>query len=121
MQESGEHCSMTERRADAATYDAVDWLKCEFMLDKLGKRYMGTITSVTAFGIFVQLDEIFVEGLVHITELKGDYYKFDPIRFRLQGERTGTIYRLGDKLEVLVARVDLDERKIDFALVGETS
>lgn len=117
MQALGEHCSMTERRADSATYDAMDWLKCEFMQDKLGQEFDGLITSVTAFGIFVQLKDIFVEGLVHITELKDDYYKFDPIRFRLTGERSGTVYHLGDPLRVLVAKADLDERKIDFALI----
>jgi ribonuclease R len=116
LQQIGEHCSGTERRADEATRDASDWLKCEFMQDKLGEHYDGTITSVTSFGIFVQLDEVYIDGLVHITALDNDYYHFDPIGHRLHGERTGTVYRLGDRLRVQVAAVNLDDRKIDFVL-----
>ena len=116
LQQIGEHCSGTERRADEATRDANDWLKCEFMQDKLGEQFEGTITSVTSFGIFVQLDEIHVDGLVHITALDNDYYHFDPIGHRLNGERSGTVYRLGDRLRIQVAAVNLDDRKIDFVL-----
>ncbi|MFZ0790191.1 MAG: ribonuclease R [Chromatiaceae bacterium] len=116
LQQIGEHCSGTERRADEATRDASDWLKCEFMQDKLGERFDGTITSVTSFGIFVQLDEVYIDGLVHITALDNDYYHFDPIGHRLHGERTGSVYRLGDRLRVQVAAVNLDDRKIDFVL-----
>ena len=110
----GEHCSMTERRADEAVRDAVEWLKCEFMLDKVGQVFEGIITAVTAFGLFVELRGVFVEGLVHVTSLRNDYYHFDPVGHRLRGERSGQVYRLGDRLTVRVARVDLDERKIDF-------
>ncbi len=113
----GEHCSGTERRADEATRDAESWLKCEYMQDKLGEEFDGTITSVNSFGIFVELDEIYVDGLVHITALDNDYYHFDPVGHRLNGERTGTVYRLGDRLRIQVAAVNLDERKIDFVLV----
>ena len=116
----GEHCSMTERRADDATRDAIDWLKCEFMLDKVGDEFEGVIAAVTSFGVFVELSEILVEGLLHITSLASDYYEFDPVAHRLQGKRSGRSYRLGDPLRVRVARVDLDERKIDFEL-AETS
>lgn len=116
MASMGEHCSMTERRADEATRDAVDWLKCEFMLDKVGSEYDGVITSVVGFGLFVELDDIYVEGLVHITALKNDYYHFDPVAHLLQGEDNGRVYRLGDPIRVTVARVDLDDRKIDFIL-----
>ena len=116
LQQIGEHCSGTERRADEATRDANDWLKCEFMQDKLGEQFDGTITSVTSFGIFVQLDAIHVDGLVHITALDNDYYHFDPIGHRLQGERSGNVYRLGDRLRIQVAAVNLDDRKIDFVL-----
>ena len=112
----GEQCSVTERRADDATRDAVDWLKCEHMLDKVGENYDGIVTSVTSFGIFVELKDIYVEGLVHITALHNDYYHFDPAHHRLRGERTGKQYRLGDEVHVKVARVNLDDRKIDFAL-----
>ncbi|GAB4290336.1 MAG: ribonuclease R [Thiohalomonadaceae bacterium] len=115
----GESCSMTERRADEATRDVVDWLKCEYMLDKVGAVYDGIITSVTGFGLFVELADIYVEGLVHVTGLQNDYYHFDPAHHRLVGERTRRIYRLGDRLRVRVVRVDLDERKIDFELVLE--
>jgi len=110
----GEHCSMTERRADEAVRDAVEWLKCEYMLDKVGQVFDGIITAVTGFGLFVELRGVYVEGLVHVTALRNDFYKFDPIGHRLHGERSGQIYRLGDVLRVQVARVDLDERKIDF-------
>jgi len=89
-------------------------LKCEFMLDKIGQVFDGIITGVTGFGLFVELREVFVEGLVHVTALRNDYYQFDPVGHRLHGERSGQVYRLGDGLRVRVARVDLDERKIDF-------
>ena len=113
----GEHCSQNERRADEATRDAVDWLKCEYMLDKVGEEFAGTISSVTSFGLFVELDEIYVEGLIHVTGLANDYFHFDPVKHRMLGERTNQSYRLGDRLRIKVARVDLDERKIDFDLV----
>jgi ribonuclease R len=118
LQAAAEHCSGTERRADEATRDAESWLKCEYMQDKLGAEFDGTITSVTSFGIFVELDEVYVDGLVHITALHNDYYHFDPIGHRLTGERSGNVYRLGDRLRVQVAMVNLDERKIDFVLVA---
>lgn len=114
MQSLGDHCSMTERRADEATRDAVDWLKCEYMMTEVGKEFDGIITGVTSFGLFVELDDIFVQGLVHVTTLGNDYYQFDPIKHLLYGERTGVIFRLADKVRVKVARVDLDERNIDF-------
>ena len=117
MQVLGEHCSMTERRADEATRDAVSWLKCEYMMDKVGEEFDGVISSVTSFGLFVELDEIYVEGLVHVTALKHDYYQFDPVGQKLQGERSGKTYRLANKIRVQLARVDLDEKKIDFELV----
>jgi ribonuclease R len=116
LQQIGEYCSGTERRADEATRDADDWLKCEFMQDKLGEKFDGIITSVNSFGIFVELEEVHVDGLVHITALDNDFYHFDPIGHRLHGERTGTVYRLGDRLRVQVAAVNLDDRKIDFVL-----
>lgn len=121
MASLGEHCSQTERRADEATRDAVDWLKCEFMLDKVGQDYLGTISSVTSFGLFVELDNVFVEGLVHVTSLENDYYHFDPVRHRLIGERQRQMFRLGDRLRVQIARVDLEERKIDFVLLKSLS
>ncbi len=117
MQAIGEHCSMTERRADEATRDATDWLKCEYMMDKVGEVYDGRVTGVTGFGIFVVLEGIYAEGLVHITALGNDYYHFDPVHHRLTGERTGRTFRLGDAVRVRVVRVDLDERKIDFELI----
>jgi ribonuclease R len=112
----GEHCSMTERRADDATRDAILWLKCEYMQDKLGEEFEGVISAVTSFGLFVELNEVYVEGLIHVTSLANDYYHFDPVGHRLTGERSGRVYRLGDSIRVLVARVDLDERRIDFGL-----
>lgn len=118
MANIGDHCSRTERRADEATRDTVDWLKCEYMLEKVGEEYEGVITTVTSFGLFVALIDIYVEGLVHVTALKNDYYHFDPVKRRLEGERTRTIYRLGDRVRVRVVRVDLDERKLDFELAA---
>ncbi|MCW8931784.1 MAG: ribonuclease R [Gammaproteobacteria bacterium] len=118
MSELGEHCSITERRADDATRDATDWLKCEYMLDKVGEEFEGRISTVTGFGLFVILDEIHVEGLVHITALKDDYYHFDKMSHKMKGERTGQSYQLGDKICIKVAAVNLDERKIDFVLQG---
>ncbi len=116
LDQLGEQCSMTERRADEATRDVSNWLKCEFMKDRVGETFAGVITAVTGFGLFVELSEVFVEGLVHVTALPDDYYHFDSVHHRLSGERSGRSYRLGDPLEVVVARVDLDERKIDFVL-----
>ncbi len=110
---------MTERRADDATRDAMDWLKCEYMMDKVGQDFDGIITSVTGFGLFIELRDIFVEGLVHVTGLGDDYFQFDPNHHRMIGERTRKIFRLGDKVRVQVARVDLDERKIDFDMILE--
>ncbi len=112
----GEHCSMCERRADDATRDVDAWLKCEFMQDKLGQEFAGVITSVTAFGFFVMLNDFFVEGLVHVTTLKSDYYHFDEQSHCLFGERSKKRYALGDEVKIIVARVSLDERKMDFSL-----
>lgn len=121
MLQFGEHCSMTERRADEATRDVVNWLKCEYLRGHVGDDFDGRITSVTAFGLFVELTDIYIEGLVHVTALRGDYYHFDPVKQRLKGERTGASYRLGDLLTVKVIRVDLDDKKIDFELVSDHS
>ena len=118
MRGLGEHCSQTERRADEATRDAVDWLKCEFMMDKVGEVFEGTITSVTGFGLFVELDKIYVEGLIHVTSLEHDYYHFDAAHHRLVGERTGQVFRLGDHIVVSVSKVNLEDKKIDFDLVS---
>ncbi|WP_224788654.1 ribonuclease R, partial [Pandoraea terrae] len=117
--ELGLHCSANERRADEASRDVEAWLKCYFMRDKLGEEYGGTVSAVTSFGIFVQLDDLFIEGLVHVTELGSDYFQFDETRHELRGERTGIRYRLTDRVRVQVGRVDLDARKIDFRLVRE--
>ncbi|MBI3570021.1 MAG: ribonuclease R [Gammaproteobacteria bacterium] len=116
--QQGEHCSTTERRADEATREVTRWLKAEFMMDKIGEEFDGYISGVTNFGIFVELVQVYVDGLVHITALGNDYYHFDAAHHRLMGERTRQVYRLGDKVRVRVVRVDLDETKIDFELVG---
>ena len=115
----GMHCSMTERRADEATRDVVNWLKCYYMRDKVGETFTGSISAVTAFGAFVALDELYVEGLVHISELGNDYYHFDAVKHELMGERTRERYRLGDRMRVKVVRVDLDTTKIDFVLADK--
>lgn len=119
MEKLGDHCSMTERRADDATRDVISWLKCEYMQDKVGESFAGVISSVTSFGVFVELQDVYVEGLVHITDLHNDYYHYDQIRHQLIGKNTSISYRVGQELVVKVARVDLDERKIDFILAEE--
>jgi ribonuclease R len=113
----GVHCSSNERRADEASRDVEAWLKCYYMRDHLGQEYSGTVTGVANFGLFIQLESLFVEGMVHVTELGGDYFQYDEARQELRGERTGIRYRLGDRVHVLVSRVDLDARKIEFSLV----
>ena len=118
-QAAGLHCSANERRADEASRDVEAWLKCKYMREHLGEEYSGVVSSVTNFGIFVTLDAMYVEGLVHITELGGDYFKFDEMRQELRGERTGMRYAIGTRLQVQVSRVDLDGRRIDFRLIHE--
>jgi len=112
----GEHCSQTERRADDATRDVEAWLKCFYMRDHLGSVFDGTVSSVTGFGLFVALDDLYVEGLVHVSELGADYFHFDPAKHQMLGERTGKRYRLGDRVRVQVVRVDMESTKIDFVL-----
>jgi ribonuclease R len=116
----GEHCSANERRADDATREVVSWLKCEYMLDKIGDAFDGIISAVTSFGFFVELTDCYVEGLVHISNLGQDYFHFDPTSHQLKGERTNTRFRLGDSVKVKVVRVDLDEKKIDFELITKS-
>lgn len=116
-QAAGLHCSANERRADEASRDVEAWLKCKYMREHLGEEFSGVVSSVTSFGLFVTLDAMFVEGLVHITELGGEYFRFDEARQELRGERTGLRYALGTRVQVQVSRVDLDGRRIDFRLV----
>jgi ribonuclease R len=117
MVASGEHCSMTERRADEATREVNAWLKCEYLQEHVGAQFEGVISAVTSFGLFVELKDLYIEGLVHITALPGDYYNFDQARQRLTGERSGRSFQLGGAVRVQVARVDLDDRKIDLELI----
>ncbi|MGM9426539.1 ribonuclease R [Hydrogenophaga sp. MI9] len=117
-QAAGLHCSANERRADEASRDVEAWLKCKYMREHLGEEFSGVVTSVTSFGLFVTLDAMYVEGLVHITELGGEYFRFDEARQELRGERTGIRYALGSRVQVQVSRVDLDGRRIDFRLVS---
>ncbi|ASK70474.1 ribonuclease R [Shewanella bicestrii] len=116
----GEECSNTERRADEATRDVSDWLKCEFMQDHVGDTFEAVIASVTNFGLFVRLNDLFIDGLVHISSLGSDYYQFDPMRQRLIGEHTGQIYQVGDPVTVKVAAVNLDDRQIDLVMLGDS-
>jgi ribonuclease R len=119
--ELGVHCSLTERRADEATRDVENWLKCYFMQDRIGEIFSGTISGVTHFGLFVTLDGLNIDGLVHVTELGNDYFHFDAIRHALAGERTGRSYRLADRITVKVVRVDLEQTKIDFVPAGDAA
>ncbi|MEL4342162.1 ribonuclease R [Shewanella xiamenensis] len=116
----GEECSTTERRADEATRDVSDWLKCEFMQDHVGDTFEAVIASVTNFGLFVRLNDLFIDGLVHISSLGSDYYQFDPMRQRLIGEHTGQIYQVGDPVTVKVAAVNLDDRQVDLVMIGDS-
>ncbi|MEE4658823.1 MAG: ribonuclease R [Halieaceae bacterium] len=113
----GEQCSMSERRADDATRDVDAWLKCEFLQERVGETFQGVVAAVTSFGLFVELSDLYIEGLVHISALPGDYYHFDRAKQRLVGERSGRSYKLGDTVSVQVARVDLDDKKIDLELL----
>jgi len=116
MSEMGEHLSMTERRADDASRDVEQWLKCEYMRDKVGEEYSGIISGVAGFGFFVELSDIFVEGMISLRDLKDDYYVYDDIHHQLKGQRAGRVFRLGDTVQVQIASVSLDERRIAFVL-----
>jgi len=110
----GEHCSMTDRRAEEATREALMTLKCRFMASRIGEEFTGVISGVTSFGLFVELDGLYVDGLIHITNLEQDFFHFDAIGHRLVGERTGKEYRLTDRIRVRLAQVNVDDGKIDF-------
>ena len=118
-EQAGVHCSTHERRADEASRDVEAWLKCRYMREHLGEEFSGTVSAVASFGVFVTLDALYVEGLVHITELGSEYYRFDEVRQELRGERTGLRYAIGARVRVQVSRVDLDGRRIDFRMVRE--
>ncbi len=115
----GNHCSETERRADDATRDVEAWLKCYYMQDHVGEEFEGTVSGVTNFGLFITLDELYVDGLVHISDLGQDYFTFDAAKHTLRGERSGVKYQLAARVKVKVVRVNLEQAKIDFTLVGE--
>ena len=112
--EIGMHCSMTERRADEATRDVDNWLKCYYMRDRIGEEFQGTIAGVVPFGVFVALDSVYVEGLVHVSELGEDYFQFDNVKHQMLGERSGKRFRLGDRMSVKLVRADLETGRIDF-------
>ncbi len=113
------HCSQTERRADDATRDVESWLKCYYMKERIGEDFAGSVSAVTSFGIFVALDDVFVEGLVHISDLGSDYFHYDDAKHQLVGERTGRRFRLADRVRVQLVRVDMESSKIDFRLAEE--
>lgn len=117
LEQMGIELSQTERRADAATWDVINWLKCEYMQSRVGEEFEGVVIGVTNFGLFVELTDVYIEGLVHVTALRNDYYHFDATSHTLTGERGGLSFRLGDQVSVVVARVDLDERKIELQLL----
>ena len=118
-EEIGIHCSQTERRADEASRDVESWLKCYYMQDRIGEAFEGSVSAVTSFGIFVALDDVFIEGLVHISDLGSDYFHYDDAKHQLVGERTGKRYRLSDRVRVQLVRVDMETNKIDFRLIEE--
>ena len=116
VEKTAEQASTTERRAETATRDAVQWLKCEFMSHKIGDIFWGVVASVTDFGMFVELEEFYIDGLVHITSLGQDYYRFDSDKRQLVGESSKRVYHIGQRLEVQVSRVDMEQGRIDFSL-----
>jgi ribonuclease R len=117
LDELGQHLSSCERRADAASYDVTDWLKCEYIQQHIGDSFDGTVVSVTNFGLFVELDDIHIQGLVHVTALRNDYYHFDDVGHSLTGERTGSSFHLGDRVHVQVSQVDMEDHRIDLQLL----
>jgi ribonuclease R len=117
----GEHCSLTERRADEASRDVVQWLKCQFMKQHLGDEFEGVISSVTSFGLFVQIGDLYIEGLVHVASLDSDYYRYDDVRHALVGESSGQRYALGDSVRVRIAAVNVEDRKIDLLMSGKAA
>jgi ribonuclease R len=119
MERLGMITSAHERRAEEATRDVEAWLKCEYMENKLGEEFAGVVTGVTNFGLFVQISELLIDGLVHVTSLANDYYHYDSGSQQLVGERSGKTYRLGDAMRVKVQRVDMETRRIDFGVVKE--
>jgi ribonuclease R len=114
------HCSITERRADDASRDVELWLKCQYIAKYIGKTFTGVISGVNSFGFFVELDELYIDGLVHVNTLRDDYYIYNHVRHQLLGERTKKQYTLGLPVKVIVAKVNVDERKVDFVLVEES-
>jgi ribonuclease R len=118
LDDLGGHLSACERRADSASYDVIDWLKCEYIQQHIGDAFDGTIVTVTNFGVFVELDDIHIEGLIHVTALRNDYYHFNDVAHTLTGERTGDSFHLGDRVHVQVSRVDMEDHKIDLQLVS---
>ncbi|GJL81970.1 MAG: ribonuclease R [marine bacterium B5-7] len=121
LEHVAEHCSVTERRAEEATRDVYGWLKAEFMQDHIGESFDGRVTAITQFGVFVTLDDLFIDGLIHISELGKDYFRFDPVRLELTGERSGRVIRLGNAMRIQVAGVDLDEGHVNFVPADNTS
>lgn len=115
----GAHCSQTERTADEATRDVEAWLKCWSMRDRVGEQFTGSISGVAAFGVFVALDEVYVEGMVHVSDLGTDYFRFDAARHQLLGERSGRRFRLADRLQVKLVRADLETTRLDFVLAQD--
>ncbi|MDQ5881230.1 MAG: ribonuclease, partial [Pseudomonadota bacterium] len=117
----GLNCSMTERRADEATRDVNNWLKCYYMKERIGEEFDGTVAAVVPFGVFVALDQVYVEGLVHVSELGEDYFQYDNVKHQMLGERSGKRYRLGDRMRVKLVKADLETGRIDFVLAETPS
>jgi ribonuclease R len=120
LEEIGEHLSLTERRADEVSRGVADWLKCEFAAQFVGETFAGTVVAVTDFGVFIELDKIFIQGLLHVSNLGDDYFEFYPAAMSLVGERSGRRIKLGDKMQVILADVDVESRKIDLLVAGTT-
>ena len=117
LPEIARHTSEMERRADDAERELLQWKKVKFMADKVGDEFEGYVTGVAAFGLFIELIEHFVEGLVHVSTMADDYYRFIENAHMLRGENTQKVYRLGDKVKVQVVRVNMDVRQVDLGLV----
>jgi ribonuclease R len=115
----GQDCSFRERRADEATRGAVAWLKCFYMQDRIGEEFDGIVSGVVDFGLFVQIEGLQVDGLLHVSALGADYFGRDSSGFRMVGRSSGKVFKLGDRVRIRVTNVSLDDRRVDFELAGE--
>ena len=114
MEKHGHHCSSTERRADEASWDVNEALKCEYLRDHVEDEFDGVVSGVSSFGLFIDIADFGITGLIHVTALGHDYFHHDPVHHRLTGEHSGIVYRIGEQIRIKVVQVNVDDRKIDL-------